>query len=209
MSETDRDKWNARYGAGAYAAREHPSQWLEGLFDAGVIGSFAGGLPRALDIACGRGRNARWLAARGYAVDAVDISEVALAQAAQVAQSGSSDCDPHRAGRIAWHAIDLDHGLPAELTGYDLIIVIRFLDRALFPRLVERLRPGGWLCAEVHRQTDAEVIGPETGRFRALPDELPGCFPGLQLRVHEEGLFNDPDGRPVALARLAGQRLPS
>jgi len=201
MSEQDRDKWNARYRAGAYAERPHPAvfleQWLTQVLGTRPAREAAGPL-RALDVACGAGRNAIWLAERGFAVDAVDIAEAALdAGRARAAARGVA---------VGWHHHDLDAGLPELLTGYDLIVVVRFLDRALFAELPARLRPGGWLLCEVHLQTDAEVIGPAGPAFRTTPGELPGLFPGLTRVAAEEGLFEDPDGRPVALARLAARR---
>ena len=74
MSNTDREKWNERYTSGAYAARTHPTQLLADWIDQLPRG-------RALDVACGAGRNALYLAEHGYAVDAVDISSVALDRA--------------------------------------------------------------------------------------------------------------------------------
>jgi tellurite methyltransferase len=200
MSNQDRDKWNRRYRDGAYAERAHPSaflaEWLPRLRERSP--PLAGCVPRALDLACGAGRNAIWLAEQGFGVDALDVSDAALDVARERAAQRGVDVD--------WHRHDLDAGLPDGFDGYDLIVVMRFLDRALFPRLPLRLRPGGWLLCEVHLQTDADVIGPAGAAFRAAPGELVTLFPGLAVEMALEGLFDDPDGRPAALARVAGRR---
>ena len=83
MSDADRERWNARYESGEYAARTHPSA---------LLAAWTGRLPRgrALDVACGRGRNAIHLAANGYAVDAMDISGVALAKARETPRASRS-----------------------------------------------------------------------------------------------------------------------
>lgn len=98
---------------------------------------------RALDVACGLGQNAIWLAQRGYEVDAVDISPVALARARTEAQ---------RAGvQINFVQADLTTGaLPADK--YDVIVVRRFLERSLLPALPRALAPGGWLFYETFNQ---------------------------------------------------------
>jgi len=200
MSEQDRDKWNRRYRDGAYAERAHPgaflAEWLPRVRER--LPPPAGRAPRALDLACGAGRNAIWLAEQGFAVDALDVSDAGLEVArARAAQRGVD---------VGWHRHDLDAGLPASFDGYDLVVVMRFLDRALFPLLPLRLRAGGWLLCEVHLQTAADVIGPAGAAFRAAPGELVTLFPGLAVETAQEGLFEDPDGRPVALARVAGMR---
>lgn len=194
MSAEDRKKWNARYRAGAYEEREHPSAWLASLIPNPITATPGA---RALDVACGLGRNARFLAREGYQVDAVDISAEGLARA----DKRSPPDLP-----IRWQCVDLDDGLPATLTGYDLIVVVRFLDEKLFRELPSRLRPGGWLCVETHLATEAEVAGPRHSRFRSQPGALASCFAGLEVHVQDEGLFTDPDGERVALARFAGRR---
>ena len=76
---TARERWNERYGgAGFEPFPDAPAQWLvehEALLRELVD---AGGARRALDVACGDGRNARWLAELGFAVDAVDVSDTAI-----------------------------------------------------------------------------------------------------------------------------------
>jgi len=203
VSQQDRDKWNARYRDGAYGERPHPSQFVERwaprlLANFGPARVSSAEKPRALDLACGAGRNALWLAASGFSVDAVDIAAAGLA----LARARSAG----RAGDIDWHEHDLDEALPARLDGYDLIIVMRYLNRELFPSLPQRLRPGGTLLCEVHLQTDTDVVGPGNPAFRVAPGELAGLFPGLAAREFEEGMFEDPDGRLAALARFAGVR---
>jgi tellurite methyltransferase len=89
-----------------------------------------------LDVACGVGQNAVWLAQRGFTVDAVDISSVALEQARQAAaQAGDT---------VNFVHADLDTWSPPVET-YALVIGFRFLNRKLLPRLKAALRPGGWL----------------------------------------------------------------
>ena len=186
MSDADRERWNARYAAGEYAARTHPSPLLAAWIERLPRG-------RALDVACGRGRNAIHLAAHGYAVDAMDISAVALAKARERAEAAGV--------AIRWIETDLDGGDIARDT-YDVIVVVRFLDRPLIPRLINALRPGGHIVYEHHYITPVDVGGPSSRRFRARPNELLERFRALRVLFWEEGIVTDPDGRHMALARL-------
>lgn len=70
----EREDWNRRYDTSEFIWTLEPNAW--------VAGEAAGLLPgRALDLAAGEGRNALWLAGRGWKVHAVDFSDVALAKA--------------------------------------------------------------------------------------------------------------------------------
>ena len=186
MSDADRTRWNERYEAGEYAERTWPSALLAAWIDRLPRG-------RALDVACGRGRNAVYLAANGYAVDAVDISGVALARARErVGAEGAG---------VNWIETDLDHH-DVGLGAYDVIVVARFLSRPLIPRLVDALRPGGHVLYDHHYITSAPVRGPRSRRFRARPNELLERFRALRILSYEEGIVADPDGSRMALARL-------
>jgi len=202
MSVSDRDKWEERYRAGAYLDRAHPSALVvEHLPDVVATQrntSTHGHELEALDVACGAGRNALYLAGLGYRVDAVDISAEALAR---------GEAESRAAGyRISWIQRDLDEGLPRGLGDYDVILIVRYLDLSLVASAAERLRPGGYLICEAHLETDAPVIGPRDPNFRVAPGELCAAAAGLQVVEYWEGLTSDPDGRAVALARLVAWR---
>jgi tellurite methyltransferase len=194
MSAAERDKWDARYRDGAYENRPHPTallaQWLPRL-------------PRgqALDIACGAGRNALFLAAHGYAVTALDISAVALERGRHAAREQGLD--------IAWLCVDLDEdpaaGLPSN--GFDLIVWVRYVHRTLLPHLVARLNPGGVLLCEQHLATELAVAGPTSAGFRLAPGELESAAAELTMLHRYEGPVIDPDGRTVALTQLVARRL--
>ena len=190
MSAADRDRWNARYADGAYESRRYPSPFLEQRADL---------LPangRALDLACGAGRNAIYLANRGLAVDAVDISRVALERGRAVAGELP----------IRWIECDLD-GFEAD-ADYDLIVNIRYVNLPLVSSLLDSLRPGGVLVIEQHLATEADVIGPKNPAYRVEAGELGRVASGMIVEHLAEGLFDDPHGRRAALARLVA-RMPS
>jgi len=191
MSDNDRDKWNERYRTGAYALRTHPSQLLLEWVDRIPTG-------RALDVACGAGRNALYLAARGFDVDAVDISVEALERARESAQ---------RSGlRVNWMQQDLD-GQPALQGEYQLILMIRFVHLPLLRTLATRLAPEGFLVCEQHLVSDAPVIGPTNPDYRVRPGELRTAAAGLRVLSLQEDLVTEPDGTTAALARLVAQAL--
>lgn len=195
MTDADRDKWNERYRSGAYADRSHPSALLERWIERIPPG-------RALDLACGAGRNALFLASHGFAVDAVDISNAALTRARERAQGAGLE--------VNWIEHDLD--VPLALTaGYALILVVRFMNLPLIAGLSAWLAPGGILMVEQHLVTTAEVAGapiagPTDPAFRVQPGELQQLAQGLRMLCYEETLTLDPDQRPVALARLVAQK---
>lgn len=231
MSEVDRQKWEKRYREGAYAALSHPSACLVQAFaviqpaaprpspaypsqacstpgsatdeqhcaSAVSLSTVGNTIPAALDIACGAGRNSHWLASHGYQVDAVDISAEALARGRQHAEAAGLT-------GISWHQHDLDTGLPEAFSGYQLIIMMRYLDIALLQLSVARLLPGGYVLAEVHLQSDKAVAGPSGSAFRAEPGALQRAAHGLELIDYFEGVTIDPDGRQVALARLLAKK---
>jgi 2-polyprenyl-3-methyl-5-hydroxy-6-metoxy-1,4-benzoquinol methylase len=192
MSRKDREKWDRRYREGAYAERTHPSAILSAWIDRLPTG-------RALDLACGAGRNALFLASRGYAVDAVDVSGEALRRAEASAME--------RGVSVNWLEWDLDE--PLELPGsYQLILLIRYIDMALIRKLGAMLAPGGTLVCEAHLQTSEDVVGPRSAAFRVGPGELSAAAGDLAIIHQEEGLVTEPDGKRAALSRLIARKSP-
>jgi 2-polyprenyl-3-methyl-5-hydroxy-6-metoxy-1,4-benzoquinol methylase len=186
VASGDAERWDARHGAVAAAGPAGPMP-PDALRGREHLLPVAG---RALDVACGRGVVVVWLAERGFAVDAVDVSGVALATGAETAA---------RAGvgeRVRWWAHDLEAGLPAGCSGpYDVVVCQRFRDPALYPALAGLLAPGGLLVVTVLSEVDE---GP--GRFRARPGELLAAFGaaggGLTVLHHAEH-----DGEASLVAR--------
>lgn len=190
MSRADREKWNKRYREGAYAGRSRPSALLADWIDRIPLG-------RAVDVACGAGRNALYLARRGFDVDAVDISREAL---------GRGRDDGGRLGlSVNWLEHDLDE-LPRLDAGYQLILVIRYVNLPLIRHLTASLAPGGFLICEQHMVTGEDVIGPANPAYRVKPGDLLSVAEHLRVHHLEEGLVRDPDGQTAALARLVAER---
>ena len=194
LSEEDRDKWDARYRAGAYEARSHASpllvEWAPTVEGNAQI--------RACDFACGRGRNSNYLAQLGYQVEGYDVSSVGLALAAR----GSTEC-------IRWIQRDLlTDGLP-ETARFELIVVFRFVDLDGLGGLVERLTPGGMLIVENHLQwasSETQLAGPGSNRFRVASGALAAAVGNMSVLHEFEGLTEDPDGSKVALAQLVATK---
>lgn len=192
MSDLDRNKWNSRYAAGAYAERTHPSALLVDALaqHPDLSGS-------ALDIACGAGRNALYLAERGFQVTGMDISDQALERAGQsAAELGLT---------VQWLQQDLDQ--ISDLHGpYALICMVRYVNAPLLDMAAQALAPAGLLVVEQHLRSDAQVVGPQNPTFRVAAGELRRQAADLELISVWEGVTEDPDGQPAALARLVAQR---
>ena len=187
MSESERQSWDRRYVTGEYQPRPHPAPFLEEWLDRIPPG-------RALDVACGAGRNALRLAEAGFEVEAVDISQAALDMAAAEAS--------RRGLRLTFRQGDLDH-LELDAGAYDLITVIRYRSRDLWPRLVEALAPDGWLLVEHHMTTTLDVDGPSTADFRLDPQELLSACAGLRVVYYAESIEPaDREGDRYAIARV-------
>ncbi len=182
MSDADRTRWDARHAA-AGAPAPGPPGALTGA--AGLVDAVPSA-GRALDVACGRGGVAVWLARRGLTVDAVDIAPAGLAAGARLAAAWGV------AGRVRWIAHDLDAGLPAGCAGpYAVVVCQLFRDPARYADLAAVLAPGGLLAVTVLSQ-----VGAGPGPFRAPPGELRSAFPGLDVLREREG-----DGEATLLAR--------
>jgi SAM-dependent methyltransferase len=193
VSAAEREKWDARYRDGAYEGRTHPTA---------LLAEWLPRIPRgrALDVACGTGRNALFLAANGYEVTALDISSVALDRGRRAAAD--------RGLTVEWLCADLDDDPDSALPSgsFDLVVWARYVHKTLMRHLVARLGLGGALVCEQHLKTDAAVAGPSSAEFRLAPGELRRSAQGLALDHSYEGLVVDPDGRTVALAQLVGRK---
>jgi len=189
MSTDDRQRWDDKYRAKAIPDKIVPDAWL--------IEQVSGLEPgRALELACGLGHNAIWLAQLGWQVDAVDISAVGLTQAEKLAHSCGAN--------VHWIAADLDEFTPSA-ESYDLVLVFRFLDRIQLPVLVgHALRPQGVLIYETFttahvNRTDSHMKNPA---FALAPGELPRLFPNFEFVSYTECNLADRD-----VARLVAVKL--
>ncbi|ANW64817.1 SAM-dependent methyltransferase [Mycobacterium sp. djl-10] len=175
MGEADRAHWDARY--------KQPGPTEPGLSE--VFAPYLDLFPTtgvALDIACGRGAAAVWLARRGMSVTGVDVSPVAMAQARALADAHGVRC--------RFEVVDLDDGLPPG-PPLDVVVCQRFRDARLDAAIVDRLTPGGLLAISALSE-----VGAGPGRFRVPAGELVRAFAGLTVEAAGEA-----DGLAWLLAR--------
>ena len=190
--ESDRDRWNRRYQEGEYAARSHPSQLLSDWLDR---------LPRntVLDIACGRGRNAIFLAENGSSVTGIDISDAGI----DLARERSSHLK-----NLEFIVADVDEGLPISRT-FDLILMVRFVHFELLTRLPEFLSHGGCILVEEHLQwsdPEIELAGPSNPKFRVAAGQITELLSDLEPLFSLEGLIRDPLGEMSAVSQFIGRK---
>lgn len=153
---------------------------------------------RALDLACGAGRHALWLAERGLHVRAVDSDPEALRtlRAASAERGLSVDAELLD---LESGAVDLGRGV------YALVVVLYYLHRPLFPTLVRALAPGGVLLYETFIEGHGTRVAPSRPEHLLKQGELARLVsPPLEVLAQREGEF---DGRLVAslLARAPAE----
>jgi SAM-dependent methyltransferase len=136
----------------------------------------------ALDVGCGEGADAVWLAGRGWRVTGVDFAATALARAA----AGAAAVGEEVAARIEWVRADVTRWTP-EPGGFDLVSA-QFMHlpteqrRALFARLTDAVRPGGQLLVVGHDFSDIEAGAhrpPEPDRFFTAQEVAASLDPAI------------------------------
>jgi SAM-dependent methyltransferase len=136
---------------------------------------------RALDIACGAGRDAVYLALSGFETHAWDILPDALTRCDDLARR----CNVPVRTRLC------DAEDPTVFGGeqFDLIACFNFLHRPLMPLIATALRPGGVLVYETFVHPQRDMFGKPTRDSHLLKTgELPTFFPGFEIIVSREGL---------------------
>lgn len=148
---------------------------------------------RVLDVACGPGRHARWFAARGHPVDAVDRDAAAL--------SGLTGLPNVTALRA-----DIEHGpWPYESGGYGGVVVTNYLHRPLMPVLVAAIAPGGALLYETFAAGNERHGRPSNPAFLLAPGELLEAVRGhLRVIAYEDLEVTEP--RPACIQRICAVR---
>ncbi len=189
-------RWDERYARGEELHRFEPSP----LLVEAVTGVAPG---RALDLACGAGRNALFLADRGWRVEAVDGSAVALGLLSEKVRERGLQT------RVRALAADLE-SRPRDFelapAAYDLICDFYFLDRALLEDVRVAVRPGGLLVASIHL---ADPVAPREGNvdFLVRPGELREtvrCW-GWEILRYAEGPTRE-EGHRHPSAELVARR---
>lgn len=133
-----------------------------------------------MDLACGAGRNAVYLAANGWQVRAVDFSAEALARTHSLAAENRVSVETSQADIEA-------PGWSADGAEYGLVVVTQFLHRPLFEALREAVAPGGLLVYQTY--TSEQLVlegGPRNPKFLLKPNELLERFRDWRVLRYEE-----------------------
>jgi len=146
-----------------------------------------------LDVACGNGRHARWLAARGHPVEAVDRDAALLAELAAI-PGITTRCADLEAG--AW---------PYAGQAFAAIVVVNYLHRPLFPRLPAALAPGGVLIYETFAAGNERYGRPANPDYLLRPGELLDMARGaLRVLAYEDLFVAEP--KPAMIQRICAIR---
>jgi SAM-dependent methyltransferase len=165
-----------------------PSPW---------IARFFGEIPQdgpVLDLACGTGRHSRLLLDAGYRVIAVDRDLSRFIEPADHPNLKRITCD------LEADPPDFGTWIPEE-PGYAGILVVNYLHRPLFPRILSALRPGGVLLYETFARGNERFGRPRSPEFLLKPGELLNAVAGkLRVLAYEDLVIKDP--RPAAVQRI-------
>ena len=198
------EDWDSRYAGSELLWTADANRFL-----VAEASDFAPG--RALDLACGEGRNAVWLAERGWTVRGVDFSGVALEKAKKLAKARGVDAE--------WvHADLLEYG--PEPAAYDLVVVLYLQIPAAERRTVLRraagaLAPGGVLLVVAHDSSNLEHGwgGPRDPAVLYDATDVRGDLAETGVEIERadvvERPVDSPDGEKIALDLLLRARAAS
>jgi tellurite methyltransferase len=180
--------WDAKHRLAAEAPPPEPASIVRELLPLLPTGP-------ALDVACGTGRHALYLAGRGQHVTAIDFSGAAL----DILEVRARSMHTPVRRRASFHAAErsLCGGLEliqANLEGtqlpescYDLILCIQYLQRSLFPQMARALRPNGVLLMETFTCAQMEFPGgPRNPAYLLETGELREAFPEIRVLFYRE-----------------------
>lgn len=181
--------WDERWQQKIEEAIPAPDPWLlkhQGLLTAG----------KALDLACGRGRNSLLLGKLGYRVLAVDSSPTALALLRSAAAEKGLEIE------VMQH--NLETGLPAPPDSFDLVLCFYYLQRGLFAAIKNRIAPGGLFIGRSFCQSNP---ADEANDIIYAAGELAELFSGWEILAYEEGAASNQRGG--TLAGIVARRPPA
>ncbi len=145
---------------------------------------------RVLDLACGSGRHAVYLAGLGYQIDAVDI-DLSLSETAQ-----------RSAPLVTWLRHDLENAAwPFEAGEYQGVLVTNYLHRPLSPHLIDALAPGGVLIYATFAMGQERFGRPRNPAHLLMPGELLEMVRGQMRVVAYEDVLEQAD-TPTRVQRL-------
>jgi SAM-dependent methyltransferase len=176
----ERDEWDRRYAEKELVWSAGPNQFV-----AELLADLPPG--RALDVATGEGRNASWLAERGWTVTAVDFSPIALAKARQLA--GARDV------QVEW--VDADVRVYAPPGEFDLVLIAYLHlpaaeNAAVIRRAAAALAPGGTFLLIGHDRTNVTdgIGGPQDPAVLHTPEAVVAALGDLNI-VRAERVTRD------------------
>ena len=193
-----RERWNERYASAELLWGAGPNRFL--------VAETKGLQPgRGLDLACGEGRNAVWLAERGWRVTGVDYAEVALAKAAGLAAEREVEIELVHADLLTWEP---------ELESFDLVCLL-YLQltaperRDVLAKAAAAVAPGGTFLLIAHDVTNLTEGhgGPSNPDVLLTPEDVATELPGLEIEKAER-VLRDVEGaaRPAIDALVRASR---
>lgn len=196
-----RERWDERYETADEGWKADENTFLAEELAALIPG-------RALDLACGRGRNSLWLASKGWTVTGVDFSRVGLAIARALAAE--------RELAVTWIEADVVEWEPPQ--GQFDLVVVAYLHlpgaqrRQVFSHARSALAPGGVLFVLSHDTSNLVkgTGGPQDPAVLAGPEDIVRCIPTLQVERAERvsRTVETETGERIAIDALVRARLP-
>lgn len=169
-----KETWDTRYAGGKYSSAE-PHKLLIAL-----NGKLKAG--NALDLACGAGRHALFLAEMGWRVTAVDNSAVGI----EIAKKRADE----KGLTIDFRVADLETGeFKIEENSFDLVCDFYYLERDLFAAMKKGLKAGGIIISTIH----IYGAGEDAGRFLLKEGELKAFFDDFEILHYHETSSTDAD----------------
>jgi SAM-dependent methyltransferase len=193
----DSDTWDQRYAGREFVWTSEANRFL--IEEAAALAP-----GRAIDLACGEGRNAVWLAERGWQVTGVDFSKVGLEKARRLAHA--------RGARVDWIAADLLRFRP-DLQAFDLVLVFYLQVPAaqrtpIVRAAADAVGPGGVLLLVGHDSSNIEhgYGGPQNPAVLYTAEDIARDLHGSALRLERAERVERPvetaEGRRLALDAL-------
>jgi len=177
MDNKIKDKWNKKYLESKHIQSE-PSEILKNYYLLAKRG-------KALDVACGTGRNAIFLANKGFYVDAVDISDVAI----DILKNNNEK-------NINAIVADLDN-YNFEENNYELVVNINFLNREIINSLKKAIKPNGIIIFETFLISEKR----KNKQFYLEENELLRMFLDFRIIFYEEKYISQDEPKAYLVAK--------